>query len=386
MLTPTEIRESRPDISGAIEVSQSNPSGIATNEKISASALQDGERPAFSFLLVNYNMAELIGRCIQSIQRTLPEHLSAEFLVADNSSDPRFKLASETLANARIIECESSAWVDALNRLLPLAVGKYCIVMHTDVELSAGCLETLYRYLETHPRVAIASPDLYYPDGTPCKIRTQFPTLRSELAKTANEVTRALSGRSVLREESCWDRSQDAQVDMVMSVCMVLRREFLNKVGTLDPRLRVYYANDYLAAKAAQMGYACGYVSAAKAVHFERYTPSDAYSGSPEMAYKKDAFSSLARMQADYLVFLRELYAGWKVFLFRVLLLLQDVMLLAAQLKSFRSRSGNIRQVVAAIRMLCYLKPQAAAQNGRGVARSAINTSDGGEPASEGLK
>jgi len=332
------------------------PSTTTVSETSLAADPVPSPRPAtLSVLLVNYNMAGQVVRCVQNICETLPANVSAEILVADNSSDPEFRLSPRTLPGATLIECENRGWVDALNRLLPLATGDYCLVMHSDVELDDDCLNRLLNYMESHPRVAIASPDLHYPDGSPCRIRTQFPTLATEAAQTANHVTRAILRRSMFSEQPCWDRTADAQVDMIMSVCMVVRRDFLQRIGKVNSRLQTYYGNDCLCAKASQLGYSCSYVLAADAIHFERFTASEDFSQSPEMAYKTDAFSSLATMQSDYLVFLRELYPKRTVFSFRLLLLVQDVVLLAAQLKSFRSRPGNIRNVTAAIRVLCYL-------------------------------
>jgi len=332
--------------------------GLLSNEDEKQLALPSHNGVTVSFLLVNYNTAELALRCVENIQRALPEGVRAEILIADNSSDPEFRLSPGAAPGATIVPCENKGWIDALNRLLPLTTGQNCVLMHTDVELAPGCLESLVAFLENHPEVGIVSPDLYYPGGSPCKIRTRFPTLRTEAATMLNHVARALLGCPLFAEQPCWDRRADVRVDMVMSVCMVIRRDLLDKIGRIDPRLRTYYANDFLAAKAAQLGYSCFYVHAARAIHFERFTASDLSSQSVDMTYKKDAFSSLAVMQADYVTFLRALYPGWKVLAFRGLLLLQDATLLATQLKSFRSRERNIRHVLSAMQTLCSFTPR----------------------------
>jgi len=308
-----------------------------------------------SFLLVNYNMLGIVTRCVKSIEERLPAGDSSEILIADNGSDPQYKLPAnfaEAHPRVRTISCENRGWIDALNRLFPLAKGKYVVVMHPDVGFENGCLERMFAFLENHADFGIVAPNLYYPDGVPNRISICFPTLKSDSGLLMNTICRGLLRRNVVRDEVLWDRSEDALVDSVVSVCMVIRRELMDKIGRIDPRLVVYYGNDYLCAKARRLGYRVCYLRDAKAIHFQRYTPKDLYGGSKDMSYKTSSIPAAPRMRADYMIFLGSLYPRWKVFGFRIIATLEDVVALIGALKAFRSRSGDVDHLWASIRVL----------------------------------
>ena len=308
-----------------------------------------------SFLLVNYNMLGIVTWCVEHLEAILPAEDSSEILIADNGDDPLYRLP-DTFANAhprvQVMPCENRAWSSALNRLFAIATGKYIVVMHPDVSFEDRCLERMFSFLDDHADFGIVAPNLYYPDGVPNRISIEFPTLKSDSAILLNTVCRGLLHREVVQDEVLWDRSADVVVDSVVSVCMVIRRELIEKIGGIDPRLVVYYGNDYLCAKAHSFGYRVCYLRDAKAIHYQRYTPKDLYGSGKGMAYKASGIPSTPRMRADYMTFLSALYPPWKVFVFRIIATLQDIVALVGSLKRFRSRPDDVEHLWVSIRVI----------------------------------
>lgn len=307
----------------------------------------------YSFLLVNFNMWGLIERCIREIEGNVAGNDEYEILIADNSSDERFA-APERFSHPRVSVtrvAKNRGWVDALNRILPQAMGGYVVIMHPDVTVAEACIETLRSFLELHPRAGVVSPSLVYPDGKPTAIRLQFPRLSVEARRLLNMLCHIITHRRPLRDEMLWDHENDTAADMVMSVFMMFRRETLAQIGPVDPGLWTYYANDWLCGRARELGWTCHYVAAARATHWERYSPPDLYSDASASAYKRSPVPVSDLMCRDRFTFLREFYSPLAVAALGAVATLENLLHLAAQLKPGRvNRGESIRRYAATIR------------------------------------
>ena len=299
-----------------------------------------------SFLLVNFNMARLIVRLAENIRRTVPDQSRYEIIVADNSTEEDHRLIASSFGPGMPVRLltlqQNHGFVDALNHIIPLATGDRVIIMHPDVELSDGCVRSLDDFMEAHPSAAVVSPDLYYPDGQPNKIRTRFPRVSLSLKRLLIKILFITTRWRLPGDEVLWDRSSDISVDMVMGVCMMFRREALRESGPIDPRLFFYYSNDYLCGRARQLGWTCHYTCNARAIHFERYTPTEDYSGSHVMTYKKSTVAANPRMRADFFTFLASFYSLPTRLAFRATAMTEDLIELLAQLTHSKDRHQNI--------------------------------------------
>ncbi|MEP6591148.1 MAG: glycosyltransferase [Gemmatimonadota bacterium] len=308
----------------------------------------------YSFLLVNYNMAGLVTNLIANLASEIPPGATFELLIADNSSD-----ATKALPNtgeivgvpATILRIDNRGYVDALNRLIPLAQGELIMISHPDIELAPGALVALDTFLRTHPQAGVVSPDLRYPDGSPCRIRLQFPDLRTEVRRVMNILAAITTGRRPFRGEHFWDRHADEEVETVMAVCMLFRREALQSVAKVDPNLVFYYSNDYLCGTLRRHGWTCHYTLSALAIHFERFAPRHLYSESAEMAYKRSPIAANPRMREDFFIFLSSFYGFGTRLAIRACALAEDSIQLLAQFKRPRERREEIQRLWQSVRV-----------------------------------
>lgn len=308
----------------------------------------------YSFLLVNFNMWGLLERCIREIEaRVDVGNGDYEILIADNSTDGRFRVPDYFSHPAVTVTrvAENRGWVDALNRVIPAAKGQFIVIMHPDVTLADGCIAALRSFLETHSRAGVVGPNLVYPDGSLNAIRLQFPRLSVEARRLANIVCHILFRRRPLRDEVLWDHAGDTTTDMVMSVLMMFRRETLAQIGQVHRGLWTYYANDWMCGRARALGWTCHYVAAARATHWERYSPPDLYSDAGASAYKRDPVPVSDRMCRDRFAFLREFYSLPMRAAFGALATVENLVHLAAQLKPGRGgvRKDIVRKYAATI-------------------------------------
>ena len=308
----------------------------------------------YSVLLVNFNMGALTGCVIENVATQLRGR-RFEIIVADNSTDPGARLSSylnQLPDNVRLLNLtDNRGFVDALNRIIPLARGRWMVIMHPDVEFKSGCLGSLVEFLKQHPRAAVASPNLFYPDGQPNKIRLRLPTIPSECRRFANKLSYILLRRQFLRDEVLWNRTNDCTSDMVMSVCMIWRGEALRQIAPIDSRFVFYYANDYLCSRALKLGWTCHYVLGAYAIHCERHAPREMYSAKSVMDYKTSTIAANPRMRADYLIFLTLCYPLASRSVLRLVALFEDGLQLLAHLRQGSRRKAEIGMLWESIRI-----------------------------------
>jgi GT2 family glycosyltransferase len=304
------------------------------------------------FLLVNFNMAGLVRNVVRNISLQFERSSQYEILIADNSCEECGRLTPSSLPEgipARLFPIENTGFVDALNYLIPLTNAEYVTILHPDVELAPGCVAALTTFMEKHPKAGVVGPDLYYPDGSPNKIRLRFPTVASEAKRVANKLSHIVTRRKPLGDEALWDRRSDVSVQTVMSVCMLFRGAVLQQASPIDRHLITYYANDFLCWRVKQLGLTCHYTLAARAVHYERFSPRQHYADSKAMEYKRSGIAANPRMRTDYfrLNSLRCSLGGR--LMLRSFALFDDALQLAAQVNRAREGRQDVRALVESI-------------------------------------
>ena len=114
-----------------------------------------------SILVVAWNQADLLSACVTAVQAA---HPTAQVVVVDNGSSPPLS----TLPNTTWIRSETNLGFAGGNNLgLPHCTGEYLLLLNTDALLpSAAPLASLVRFLDEHPKVAVAQVKLIRPEGT----------------------------------------------------------------------------------------------------------------------------------------------------------------------------------------------------------------------------
>ena len=125
------------------------------------------ETMAVSILIVTWNSAPWIERCLTSIE-TASGGLRYEVLVFDNASNDGTAAIVRRSGGDRINCFESPAnlgFAGAMNRLIEKAKGEYLLCLNADAEPESGSIAKLVEHLERNPDVAGAVPLLSHDDG-----------------------------------------------------------------------------------------------------------------------------------------------------------------------------------------------------------------------------
>lgn len=240
--------------------------------------------PDLSIVIVNWNVRELLRRCLNSILGSDGLFVGlatpgfptggwrAEVIVVDNASaDGSVAMLARGFPWVQVIDNrENLGFTRANNQGLAASRGRYVLFLNPDTELAPAALGLLLGYAETHPQVGIIGPQLRYGDGSLQSSRRRFPTLATFFLEST-VVQRWWPRNRVLSRYYVLDQPDDAasQVDWVVGACMLLRRMVLDQIGGFDEGFFMYSEELDLCRRAVDAGWQVVYLPAAVVTHHE---------------------------------------------------------------------------------------------------------------------
>ena len=189
--------------------------------------------PEISFIILSYNSARDLPRCLQSIAKHVRQ--SYEIIVVDNASaDDSAELVRREFPSVRLFASDRNMLAAGWNYGIRKASGRLVAIVNPDTALLEGTFDRMYAYLETHGDVAAVSPRLQNDDGSVESCFWRERTFRFFLY-TCTFLRHLFPGRTARLEalHSMSDRSRTEvmEVEMMIDVCMLVRRDALDQVG-----------------------------------------------------------------------------------------------------------------------------------------------------------
>ncbi len=240
--------------------------------------------PDLSIVIVNWNVRELLRRCLVSIASSdglfvgldTPGYSTrgwrAEVIVVDNASaDGSVAMLAQDFPWVQVIaNRQNRGFTTANNQGLAVSRGRYVLFLNPDTELAPDALSLLLRFAEEHPQVGVVGPQLRYGDGSLQSSRRRFPTLATFFLESTI-VQRWWPRNQVLSRYYALDLDNDAtsQVDWLVGACMLLRRAVLEQIGGFDEGFFMYSEELDLCRRAVDAGWQVVYLPAAVVTHYE---------------------------------------------------------------------------------------------------------------------
>jgi N-acetylglucosaminyl-diphospho-decaprenol L-rhamnosyltransferase len=226
--------------------------------------------PDLSIVIVNWNVHDLLRRCLGSVVSGQWSVVS-EIIVVDNASTDGSveMLRNEFPQVTLIVNASNRGFAAANNQGIAAAQGRYVLLLNPDTEVLGSALITLIRYLEAHPSVGLIGPQLLYPDGRVQSSRRRFPTLATLFLEST--WLASLAPRSLLRRYYFLDQPDDAtlDVDWIMGAAMLIRREVIEQAGGMDAGFFMYSEELDWCRRIKAAGWRVVYCPAARVIHHE---------------------------------------------------------------------------------------------------------------------
>jgi len=187
-----------------------------------------------SLLIVSWNAAEWLGRCLTSL-RGLPH----EIIVLDNGSDDGSPdLVTRQFPECRLVrETTNLGFAGGVNAAARRAAGDFLLLLNSDVEATPGSVDRLAAFLGARPDCAAVAGLLVDEAGRPqlgWNVR-RLPTLLS-LATNLLLIDRLWPGNPVRRRALALDIDISAplRVEQPAAACLMLRRSVFERIGGMD--------------------------------------------------------------------------------------------------------------------------------------------------------
>jgi GT2 family glycosyltransferase len=198
--------------------------------------------PDLFVIIVNWNTAQLLKDCLQSIRESI-HGITCKICVVDNgSTDGSVEIIKTEFPEVLLIKNKTNrGFAAASNQGIRASTGHYVLMLNSDTLISAGVLGAIVAWADEHTDVGVLGPRLVYPDGSIQSSGLSFPSLlRSFVANI--HLARLLLPETLVKRllKKGWDSDSLCEVDYVSGACMLVRREALEQVGLLDEDFFMY--------------------------------------------------------------------------------------------------------------------------------------------------
>jgi GT2 family glycosyltransferase len=227
-----------------------------------------------SIVVVNWNVRELLGRCLESLLiacRAAPR-LESEIIVVDSAStDGSPAMVRERFPAVHLIASERNLGYAGGNNVgTAAAQGRYLFLLNPDTVVEPDCLARLVDYMAAHPQAGAVGPCLLWPDGSLQASRRRFPTLGS-LFWESSLLEQWFPHNRFVRHYRLADipPDQPQKVDWVVGAALLIRRAAWQEAGPLDEAYFMYFEETDWCRRSATAGWETHYLPAARLIHYE---------------------------------------------------------------------------------------------------------------------
>ncbi len=199
-------------------------------------------KPELTIAIVLYNSAGALPETLDSIRPAVASGL-AEVVAVDNASpDDSVAVLRERLPGAEVVRlAENRGFAAGANAALARATGRYALLLNPDVRAPGGGLESLVAWMDLHPEIGVASPNLVRVDGTweaPGRAMPSIGRSVLELTRLHRLLPRGARGR-VLRGPY-WTGGDQLDAGWVPGAAMLVRPAVADRVGPLREDIFMY--------------------------------------------------------------------------------------------------------------------------------------------------
>jgi GT2 family glycosyltransferase len=232
-----------------------------------------GEDFDLSIVVVTHNRAELALLTLRSAQAAI-EGLSVQWIIVDSGSDDGTPEAIEAAyPSMTVLREQNIGFAAANNRGLPLARGRYVLLLNPDVETVSGTFDELLKRLDARPQIGMASVVQTTPQGHLERSIRRFPSPWLALGEALG-VQRLGPLSRCSEEESREDRYRtEAAADWLVGAFLIARAEALREVGQLDERFFLYSEETDWCYRFRQAGWEVAHIPVMTVIHHTSRKP-----------------------------------------------------------------------------------------------------------------
>jgi GT2 family glycosyltransferase len=241
--------------------------------------------PRLAIIIVNFNGAGHLERCLHSLHEH-PPVTATEITVVDNASTDDSAEVVRAWPAVRLLRLPVNVGFSAGNNAgIRATSGELVLLLNNDTVVPAGAIDRLVSRLDADAAAAIAGPRLVDAHG---RVERSFGPMISPLGELRQKAITRLHERR-FRPVSAWVErlaGRERHVDWVSGACLLVRRFVAEKVGLLDERFFLYTEDVDFCASVRAAGWKVLFTPAAEIVHLRGRSRATAASAS-NVAYRR---------------------------------------------------------------------------------------------------
>ncbi|MDT8305293.1 MAG: glycosyltransferase family 2 protein [Anaerolineae bacterium] len=232
-----------------------------------------------AIVIVNYNVAPLLRRCLQSVCGSEGDFRYRVCVVDNASPDDSVALVRDEFPDVLLVANDENVGYPAANNqgLRVLNAGgddgpRYALLLNPDTELPSDALATMLAYMDAEPDVGVAGPRLVLPDGSlDLACRRGFDSMAALFYRMAG-LSRLFprSPRFARYNMTYLDEHELAEVDSVVGAFMLVRGKAIRAAGLMDDRFWMYGEDLDWAKRIKDCGWKVIYNPAVTVLHVKR--------------------------------------------------------------------------------------------------------------------
>lgn len=237
------------------------------------------ERLDLAIVIVNYNVCDLLRRCLRSVLGSEGELRFTVCVVDNASSDESVDMVRNEFPQVTLIANQENVGYPAANNqglrilgALSARPPRYSLLLNPDTEVPADAFVTLIDYMDKHAEVGVVGPKLVLPNGElDLACRRGFDSM-SALVYRMLGISKLFPGsRRFARYNLTYlDEDELAEVDSVVGAFMMVRDAAIEQAGLMDEQFWMYGEDLDWAKRIKDCGWKVVYNPSVTVLHVKR--------------------------------------------------------------------------------------------------------------------
>lgn len=192
-----------------------------------------------SFIIVNYNVTELLRKCLLSIQK-YSDGLSYEVIIVDNDSpDQSWKELIREFSSFKFIAADANlGFAKANNRAVQHARGAWLYFLNPDTELEGYYLQEIIEFASMQKNFGSLGLRMHNAEGN------FLPESKRAVPDVINSFQKLFIGQKTFGKKSYYrddiNENDIAPVEILTGANLLIRKETYLKAGGFDERYFMY--------------------------------------------------------------------------------------------------------------------------------------------------
>lgn len=223
-----------------------------------------------SIIIVNWNVRDLLRKCLQSIYKQT-QSIEFEVFVVDNASkDSSAQMVLTEFPKVTLIASnENLGFAKANNMALEQTSGKYVLFMNPDMELVENSFPKLIELMDKDPKIVLSTCQLIYPDGSKQNNVKNNPGLCDQLLillKLHHFFQPKCLKRYLAKD---FDYSKEQEVRQIMGAFMFGKADNIKEMSGFDIDYFLWWEDLDLCKRIQDADYKIIYTPVTKVIHYE---------------------------------------------------------------------------------------------------------------------